>query len=165
MEKPATTQNDLNRRARLRVMLLRRRRFWRSVLYFSIGTTVMVLLVLANRDAQQYREITREGHALAEALQREARARASLPLLLPNLPPPHENVHERYYFNLYYATQLRWTQPVGVCCSRKAWHFFLRSDGRSVILYDGERFFPRWMNEREFRLAAERLGFSPIPGT
>ncbi len=165
METPVTMQHDLNRRARLRVMLLRRRRFWRSVLYFSIGTALMVVLVLANRDAQQFRELTREGQVVAEALQREADTRGTLPLLLPTLPPPHDNIHERYVFNLYYATQIHWTQPVGVCCSRYPWHFFLRSDGRSVILYDGKHFSSKLMNEREFQQTAEKLGFSPSPGT
>ncbi len=156
---------DLDRRRRLRTMLSRRRRFWRSVFTFVIATTVMVLLVLANRDAQQFRRINQEARAIAEALQAKAAETGDLPLLMPNLPSPYGEAAKRYYFNMYYVEQQRWSRPAGVCCSKKPWDFFLRSSGRVVVLYDGDKFVAQWMPEDEFHKLADKLGFGRLTAT
>ena len=99
---------------------------------------------------------------IKEKLQ-EAYAREDyLPLRFPDLPEPYTQLGQRYYFNIFYANQMESSRRVGVCCLEKPLKFFLRTDGRVVILFDGEQFSAQWMTEREFRAQAKALGFDSL---
>lgn len=75
-----------------------------------------------------------------------------------------ERERQRHYFNMFYVSQqkLNPAGQVGVCCLEKPLRFFLRSEGRMVILFDGEHFDSQWMLEREFRAKAEEIGFGTL---
>ncbi|MFQ5805815.1 MAG: hypothetical protein ACE5I3_05125, partial [Phycisphaerae bacterium] len=149
----------VTQRARRRTLLERRRRFWRGIVLFVFVTIAMVLAGLANRDLLYWRDIQAKTAMVAAALQETYEREKDPPLLFPNFRAPHEELHERYYFNMFYANQKKWRPQVGVCCLKKASRFFLRADGRAVVLFDGKQFTPHWMTEGEFRAAAVALGF------
>lgn len=77
-----------------------------------------------------------------------------------------ERERQRHYFNFFYVNQQRLSPetPAGVCCPKKPVRFFLQSEGRMVILFDGENFTAQWMPEHEFRAEAEQLGFEDLLG-
>lgn len=156
------SQPDLDRRARLRIFIQRRRRFWRSVALFILMTTAIVLLALANRDTQKWRAVCKQAEMVAEALQDAAEEHNSLPLRLPDITTPYGAIHGKYYFNMYYASQAKWVKPVGVCCYKTPVRFYVRGDGRPVVLYDGEEFRAEWRTEDEFGAEAEALGLGAL---
>jgi hypothetical protein len=73
-----------------------------------------------------------------------------------------EQQRKRHYFNMFYVSQQNPQGEVGVCCLEKPVRFYLRAEGRVVILFDGEHFSARWMPESEFRTQAEQLGFGNL---
>lgn len=157
-----TNQRDIGSQARLRTYLRRRRRFWRSVALFAFLTTVIVVLALANRDTQKYGAVLRQADRIAEALQANAAQRRALPLRLPDLGQSSASISRVYHFNLYYAGQAKWRNPVGVCCYKKPVSFFVLHEGRPVVLYDGHKFHAEWRSEKEFQAEAESLGFGEL---
>lgn len=84
------------------------------------------------------------------------------PLRFPRLDPPDERLHEDYEYNMFYANQAKRSPRVGVCCSKEPVKFFVLTEGRVVILFDGEEYSSQWMPEREFRDQADRLGFGSL---
>ena len=75
-----------------------------------------------------------------------------------------ERERRRHYFNMFYVSQ-RAVHPdgeVGVCCLEKPVRFFIRTEGRIVILFDGKHYSSRWMPESEFRAKAKQLGFGDL---
>jgi len=140
-------------------MLERRKRFWRRIVILLVATVATVLAVLASRDAQHLRAVQKEGKVVADALQGVYAEQRELPLLFPMLQEPHRGLQQRYFFNMFYVDQQAWRQQVGVCCLKNPVPFFVLSDGRVVVLFDGERFSSQWMTESEFQAAAESLGF------
>lgn len=75
-----------------------------------------------------------------------------------------ERERKRHHFNMFYVSQ-RAGQPegeVGVCCLEKPVRFFMRTEGRIVILFDGKHYSSHWMLEREFRAKAKQLGFGDL---
>ena len=75
-----------------------------------------------------------------------------------------EQERQRHYFNMFYVSQrkLHPEGEVGVCCFEKPVRFYVRTEGRIVILFDGEHFNSYWMPESEFRTKAEQLGFGNL---
>jgi hypothetical protein len=147
-------------RARQRTLFERRKRFWRRIALFLLVTIVIVLVALANRDLLQWRDIQKKAALVANALQQTYTDRKQdPPLRFPDLPEPYQELHKRYHFNIFYADQQKSRRRVGVCCLQDPARFFLRADGRTVILFDGKQFTARWMTESEFRAAALGLGF------
>jgi hypothetical protein len=75
-----------------------------------------------------------------------------------------EQQQERHDFNLFYVDRQK-SRPegdVGVCWLKNPVRFFVRTEGRIVILFDGKNFKSRWMPESEFRAAAGQLGFGDL---
>jgi len=158
----STADQLVTQRARVRTMLGRRRRFWRRVAVFAAVTVVMVLVTLVTRDRQHRREMKEQATMIAAGLQERYELRGHLPLRLPDLPPQDANLHERYYFNTRYADQGKWRRRVGVCSLRQPLRFYVWPAGRTVVLFDGERFSAHWMSEPQFRAEAETLGFESL---
>jgi hypothetical protein len=75
-----------------------------------------------------------------------------------------ERQRKRHYFNMFYVSQWepRSEREVGVCCLEKPVRFFLRTEGRIVILFDGKNYSSHWMPESEFRAKAQQLGFGNL---
>ena len=146
----------------MRTVLNRRRRFWRSLLIALLAVVVMTLVALANRDAQALRAARKAGDAIVKGLQQHVEKRHNPPLTMPLLPEPYQNLDRRYYFNIFYVGTARDLGEAGVCCMREPLQFFVFSDGRIVVTYDGNEFTPLWMEEAEFRANAERLGFGSL---
>lgn len=129
---------------------------------FVFAVTVMVLLTLANRDSQRMRSVREQSELVVEALQETAAERGELPLRLPEIAGANADLHQNYYFNIYYVGQAKWMNPVGVCCQDKVVRFYVRGDGRPVVLYDGEKYYAEWMTETQFRAKAESLGLGAL---
>lgn len=140
-------------------MLERRKRFWRRIVIFVVVMAAMVLAVLASRDTQHLRAVQKEGAMLADALQENYARQQELPLLFPIFKEPYEELHRRYFFNMFYAYQQEWRKQVGVCCLKDPVRFFVLTEGRLFVLFDGKHFSSQWMNEADFQAAAESLGF------
>jgi hypothetical protein len=140
-------------------MLKRRKQFWQRIVIFAIVVAAMVLAVLASRDTQHLRAVQQEGATLAGALQEAYVDQQEPPLLFPTVQEPHEGLHRRYFFNMFYAGQREGRQQVGVCCLKEPVRFFVLTEGRVVILFDGKHFSSRWLSEADFQAAAGPLGF------
>ena len=122
----------------------------------------MILSRLATVILEPLMVFQKRAAMVAEALQDTYEERRNPPLIFPTLEQPYEQLHRQYYFNIYYANQQEWMRRVGVCCLRKPVQFFVRTEGRAVILFDGDRFSAQWMTESEFRAAADSLGFGSL---
>ncbi len=148
-------------RARRRTLLERRKRFWRRIALFLVVTVVMVLVALANRDMLHRRDILEKAAIVASALQQAYDShQQDPPLRIPDdLLARYETLRRDYYFNVLYVEQQRSRPQVGVCCLKKPVRFFLRSDGRMVILFEEKKFTAKWMTEGQFRDRASALGF------
>jgi hypothetical protein len=159
----------VTQRARLHTLRQRRRRLWQRIATLTFVTIAMVLVVLLNRDTQHLREFRRRGQLVAAALQQEFENRGAPPLMVPSgrgrvEEEVLEQERKRHYFNMLYVRQ-REQHPerkVGACCLEQPVRFFLRTEGRIMILFDGERFESTWMPEDEFRAQAEQLGFGDL---
>ena len=152
------TEAVVTQRARLRTLSQRRKRLWRRIAILVIVTIVMVLVALLNRDTQHLREQRKLGQKIADALQEDYASRGNwAPLGFP-LDEGLKGQGQRYYFNIFYDGR----EKVGVCCLKKPVRFFVRTEGRIVILFDGEHFSSRWMPESEFRAKAGQLGFGDL---
>jgi hypothetical protein len=152
----------LAQRARVRTMQQRRRRLLRRVLTLLVVTVAMVLAILMNRDAQELRAKRKQGETIAAALQQSYDLHHDPPLSLPAFAGANTALQGSYYFNIFYASQQESSQRAGVCCLRQPLRFFVRGEGRIVVLFDGERFTSQWMPESEFRAAARALGFGSL---
>lgn len=161
-EPVSPTERTVSQRARLRALLARRKRFWRSVAVFVVVAVAMVLAALLHRDTQQLRTVRKQATVVADALQENYARRRDPPLSFPKLPERYEKLHRHYYFNIFYANQQKSQGQAGACCLREPLRFFVRTEGRVVILFDGEQFSSQWMPEGEFRARAENLGFGSL---
>jgi hypothetical protein len=135
---------------------------WRRLVVFVVVTTVMVLAVLLSRDTQQLRAMKKQGEMIAAVLRESYLRRQDPPLRFPPLDPPNERLYEAYEYNMFYAIQAERGPRVGVCCSKRPVEFFVLTEGRIVILFDGEDYSSQWMPEREFRDQADRLGLGSL---
>lgn len=160
VEEAPTTDRLVVQRARLRTLRGRRRRFWRRVAILATVMVLMILVALANRDAQHLRAVRQQAGGIAAALQERYAARGRLPLRFPDAL--ERNLHERYYFNPRYADQRYWRERVGVCCLRQPLRFYVRPAGRMVVIFDGENFSAQWLSEEQFRTEAQALGFESL---
>jgi hypothetical protein len=163
-------------RAAIRTMSQRRRRVWINVAVFVLVTTVMVLLSMAQRDYQSVRDCWKRMNGTGQELQKLLSRGEAAPLLLP-LPQPRELpanasqaerdrrddefllMRQHYFYNAHYGrpqAQQR-QRPVGVCCCAALHHLYLRTNGRHVIVFDGQRYELRWLTESEFRRQAAVL--------
>ncbi len=155
---PATrTDEVVTQRARVYTLVQRRKRLWRRLAVFVVVAVVMILAALHNRDTQQLRVERKKGRVVATVLQEEYSSRLGPPLMFPSTQELSKE-RKRYYFNMFYDSQGK----VGVCCLKKPVRFFVRTDGRIVILFDGEHFNSQWMPESEFRTKAKDLGFGDV---
>lgn len=152
----------LTQRARVRTMLQRRRRLWRRVTVSLVVAVAMVLAILLNRDTQHLRIRMRQGEKVAAALQRAYDRTRDPPLSFPTLDGAGRGLYDLYYFNIFYASRQESDQQVGVCCLREPVRFFLRTEGRVVVTFDGSRFSSQWMPESDFQNRAKALGFASL---
>ena len=143
-------------------MQQRRRRLRRRIAIAVLATTVTAVGILLNRDAQSFRAARKQGETIAAALQETYGRRRDPPLSFPILHGTNAGLHSRYYFNMFYASQQESNRLAGVCCMRQPEHFFVRSAGRIVILFDGSKFSSQWMPEEEFQADADALGFGSL---
>jgi hypothetical protein len=154
------TDAIVTQRAQLHTLLQRRRRLWRRIGILAAVTVAMVLVSLLNRDTQHLREQRKLGERVAAALQADYAARGGRrPLMFP-VDEALRGERSRYHFNMFYDGR----EKTGVCCLRKPVRLFVRAEGRTVILFDGEDFTASWIPESEFRAEAEQLGFGDLPG-
>jgi len=177
----ATATRSAAERATQRVVSERRWRVWSNLTTFVAISVVMVLLSMALRDHQSidscYRRLSYTSADLQKRLARGEVAPFTLPLpsspestaaALPDLgrrsatddPTPREH----YYYNTFYARQQAGSGDVGVCCCKAPHDLFLRSDGRHVLVFDGQHYALRWLAESEFRRAAPGLELR-VPAT
>jgi hypothetical protein len=146
-------------RVRRRTTAARRRRFVRSAVLFLFLTAAMVLVSLAHRDSQAAKA-AEQCRAWAEYAARELTAKYKgrmLPLLLPHREKDRERVRTHYHYEWSNDRHVAANERVGVCCCKQPHRFFLRPDGRHVILFDGEDFRVVWMTEDAFRERAAEL--------
>lgn len=154
----SSTDRTITQRARASTLSRRRRRLAWRILLLSLVTSVMTSVVILNRDTAQLREERKIGQRIASALEAESLERGGPPLMFPN-DPSLVSQREQYYFNIFYTSQFAGFGRSGVCCLKEPVHFYLRSDGRIVVLFDGAHFDSVWMPENEFRKQAANLGF------
>ncbi len=116
---------------------------------------------------KEIKELTRKERgpvqALAELERRHAEVKQELDPMVRRRRE-FERERQRHYFNMFYVSQ-RAVHPdgeVGVCCLEKPVRFFIRTEGRIVILFDGKHYSSRWMPESEFRAKAKQLGFADL---
>lgn len=158
-----SSERMIAQRARAYTLSRRRRRLvWRIALFLAV-TTAMTAVAVLNRDTTQLREERKIGQRIVDLLEAETAQRGSPPLMFPS-DPSLRLQRDRYYFNIFYAGQSAGKAQTGVCCLKEPVRFFLRPDGRMVILYDGARFSSEWMSEREFVSRARDLGFRYLLG-
>jgi hypothetical protein len=152
----------LAQRAQAQTLSRRRRRLAWRVILFTIITAVMIFVAVINRDTMELRDQRRIGALMVKAFERKAAERHSPPLTFPYETSPIQTdlPYERFYLNIFYAGQARPGAPSGVCCLKQPVSFYIRTEGRTVILYDGAHFDSEWMTESEFRSRAQELGFS-----
>jgi hypothetical protein len=143
-------------RVRQRTKAARRRRFMRRAVLFAFLTAGMLLASLAHRDAQSIKRC----RAWTEHAVRELSAKYKdrmLPLLLPYPEGDRERVQAHYTYEWKNDRYFKPGREVGIGCCKQAHSFFLRPNGRYVILHDGQEFRCLWMGEEEFRRRAAQL--------
>ena len=156
------TDFALAQRARASTLARRRKRLaWRIIL-FTIITAAMIFVAVINRDTMELRDQRRIAQRIAEAYERKTAERGSPPLTFPYdaVPEDDELPFDLFYPNIFYAAQASESSPSGVCCLKKPVNFYVRTTGRTVVLYDGAHFDAQWMTEDDFRKKAQALGFS-----
>jgi hypothetical protein len=158
----SVSDGALSERVRLRTMRRRRRRVWRRIVSLVVVAVLMLIALLVNRDWVLSRGISSEASAVTRALQETYERESDLPLLVADRTQPLDSLRERYHFNMWYGNEVRWRPRVGVYCSRKPVHFYLRTDARVVVLFDGDRFSWQWLPESEFQTQAAGLGFAGL---
>jgi hypothetical protein len=125
---------------------------------------------LSRELAELNREIKnsgQEGEGPAQAIAKLKRKRDEVSRELEPLVDRREEFErqrKRHYFNMFYVSQwrLRPEDEVGVCCLEKPVRFFLRTEGRIAIWFDGKHYSSHWMPESEFRAKAKQLGFGDL---
>jgi|GEM_PF-2389011 len=162
-ESTPVTDKTLAQRARLNTLVQRRRRLFRRLLLFALITAGMIYVVVLNRDSTQLRLGRNMGQRLAAAFEKESAARSRPLLTFPSDSSLRKDC-ERLYFNVFYAGQAKERPEAGVCCLKEPMRFFLRREGRIVILFNGKNYLSRWMPEDEFQSAAKELGFGYLLG-
>jgi len=166
-ESKPLSETELTQQARLHTMFRRRRRFWRRAITFTVVTVVIVLVVLTNRDTQRIRGERDNALMVASVLQAsyDARGRKELPLSL-DFKPEDAALGRRYAFNILYVIDKKSRENVGVCWLKDPVRFFVRSEGRWVVVFDktSDRFDAVWVKEDRFREEAARLGFAHLLG-
>lgn len=153
----ATSDVHVAERVRARVIAQRKRRILINLGVFVLVTLGMVYVVLLQRDDQAVRNINDLGARIAAALQSEWNASAALPIQFPDLGPETRAARGRFVFNARYVEQLRARTPVVVCMTPRV-RLYLRSDGHSIVLFDGDRYTATWMTTDAFRAKADALG-------
>jgi hypothetical protein len=157
-----TDEAILSERVRQRTMAARRRRFVRSALLFLGLAAAMVVVSLLHRDAQAVRHCRDRLEYAVRQFSADYKGR-TLPLLLPHRPEEGKWVRNHYDYRWKNDQHFGPDRRVGVCCCKRAHRFFMRADGRHVLLFDGQDFQIVWMTEDEFRWRAEDLRL-PVPG-
>lgn len=144
-------------RASLRTMQQRRRRVLRNLTTFVIITALMVVLVIARRDALDVSRCEETLQKALPALQAEYDSRRSLPFNFPH--PAGESLMPRaHYLYCPKNADARPAEVVGLVCCDTPHRLFLRSDGRHVLMLSNEgRLALRWMTEAEYQSRADVL--------
>lgn len=159
---PDLAHPDISARVLERTLRERRRRLARNIAIYGIISLAMILLAMAQRDAQTVQSAKKYAALLAESLQAEFDAEGIHPLAFPELDPGLKFLGDRYYFNGLYVKDLSASSRVGVCSQRQPVSVFLRSAGRYVVLFDGQRFQNSWLSEADFHRQARELGFDSL---
>jgi hypothetical protein len=144
-------------------MRQRRRRVWRNLLTFLLVTGAMVLRVMARRDQQDVGRCLETMRFIAQELERAEQRGLGVPTNLP-LPPMAEDqsnaTRHHYHYspgNVAAAKGRPGGQPLGVVCCDHPHPLFTRTDGRYVVLSNGQAFELRWMREAEYQQRAAEL--------
>lgn len=141
----------------LRVAKRRRRNVRRNLGIMAAMSALMLLVTLAGRDQQDVRNCrTRLDLAVRNFRENVA---AGLP---PDFPPTEAHAVDPSHYT-YRPDNLKADAPdgpLGVSCCAAPHRLFLDTDGRHVVIYDGQAFEIRWMSETEFQQRAESLGLA-----
>lgn len=167
MPSPPTAESGatsvLQARVDARQRGIRRRRLLHRLALFVFVSLAMILLAIFTRDVQARRRLHADAAEIARGLQVGKDAGGALPLRLPD-DRDGAGRSEQYYLNLLYPQQLQSRSLVGVAAQRRAADMFLLPAGRAVVVFDGERFRPRWLTEAEFAAQAVELGLRGAAG-
>lgn len=151
-------------------MLRRRRRVLMGLLWIAVPTVGMVLLSMAQRDAQAVQRDADITGFVTERLNAEFQRRR-LPWTL-SLPDAEELAGdetrerllrrvERHRPTYRYASdnfrKSSAEQPRAIFYRETPLRLFLGSNGRHVVEYDGSEYVARWYSEPEFIAEADRL--------
>ncbi len=143
----------------LRVAKRRRRNVRRNLGIIAAMVALTLLITLAGRDQQDVRNCrARLEHAVRSFREHVA---ASLPREFPRPGEAHSIAASHYAYRPDNLSAGAGDEPVGVSCCAVAHGLFLDTDGRHVVIYDGQAFEIRWMTETEFQRRAASLG---LPG-
>jgi hypothetical protein len=163
---------ELSDRAALRTIRERRSRIIRTVLKVAAVVVAMALLLILNRDNQSARGCRARMEALAARLRALEQSEEDSPvgLLLrdpremPDESPDVRSQLGHVYANTFYHAQAASRGQAGVCCCREAHERILLPSGRHVLLYDASdgSYSVVWMEEPEFRMRADELGFRAL---
>lgn len=165
---------DATNKAGLRTRASRRSRLLRQVSLFAIASVALVLVALANRDAENVRNCRQRLDFVGQQLQLNYTRNQSLP---PNLPMPGQTMDDpgvrdplrrkpgsRDHYAYLGTTNLNHVGVVAVCACFSEHRLYLRDDGRHVVVFDPAtaKFEVRWLTNAEFRQQAEKLGIGTM---
>lgn len=149
------------RRAAQQTRRRRRRRVWLSIACYGLATAVMVFASLAHRDYRAVRSNERLMGELQALFQADYLDRP-LPQKLPLDDPEGPRVDVNWRKRLCYVPQNQWRldelERVAVCYNDVPLTFYVRPDGRHLILFDGREYTLEWLSEAEFRQQHDRYG-------
>jgi hypothetical protein len=152
-----TAPVDISDRAKVRIMTYRRRRILRGGGLFVAGSLIMILMALANRDAQERRGGADQAEKLVAILQRAYENSGYPPQRFPDEAAKQNIPTDQYYFNSMYSSQAGSGGTVGVCYRDQ--DLFLSPDGYYVTLFAGGHYRWEWMEDQTFKQRAAQLGF------
>ncbi len=130
----------------LRVTTRRRRNVRRNLGIMAAMVALTLLITMAGRDQQHVRDCRAR---LAQAVRDYPRADES-----------HTDATSHYVYRPDNLGADAPDEPVGVSCCAAAHRLFLDTDGRHVVIYDGQTYEIRWMTETEFQRRAASLGLA-----
>jgi hypothetical protein len=148
----------------LRIMAQRRRRVIRGVLTVILGTLVILVLSILNRDQQALDACRARMEDALKTFQEHHQDWLRDPLKFP-LPSIEARLGDEWrdhvLDNWRFTEQAAYSREVGVCCCERPHTRLFRPAGRYVILFNvpAQKYELKWMHESEFARRAAELGF------
>lgn len=141
-----------------RTLSQRRRRVWRELLLLGVGTVIMVIVAMANRDYQAVENARTRMERVAAYLQKLHNNKRPFPLEIPMLKGDDAEARELYLYNSLFTDSLLRRREVAVCYRIRPMRLFLRTDGNFVLVFDGKNFRVEWLTVDEAHEKADDYG-------